>query len=75
MFFRENVSRGFFFTVFFEEIEDVILVVDKNFFFIEILKEEWQIIRKVFLMCQKEEVNIFEIKYILGEIGRFFLKL
>nr|XP_023488814.1 microtubule-actin cross-linking factor 1 isoform X28 [Equus caballus] len=71
---RENVSRGSLFTVPPEETEDVTLVVDKNPFSIETPKEEWQTIRKASLMCQKEEANTLETKYIPGETGRPLLK-
>ncbi|XP_008564072.1 PREDICTED: microtubule-actin cross-linking factor 1, isoforms 1/2/3/5-like [Galeopterus variegatus] len=71
---RENVSRGLLPTVPPEEAEDVPLVVYKDLFSVERLKEEWQALRKTSFTCQKEQANTLEIEYIPGETGRPLIK-
>ena len=71
---RENVNREFLFTVPPEKAEDVTVVEDKNLLSVESLKEEWQILRKTSLTCQKEQANTRETEYTPGETGRPLVK-
>ncbi|OWK04762.1 MACF1, partial [Cervus elaphus hippelaphus] len=70
---RKNVNREFLLTVP-PEKADVIVVEDKHLLSVESLQEEWQILRKTSLVCQKEQANTVETEYTLGETGRPLIK-
>ncbi|XP_034505673.1 microtubule-actin cross-linking factor 1 isoform X15 [Ailuropoda melanoleuca] len=70
---RENISRGFLLTVPTEEAEDMTLVVSKDPFPVETLKEEWQTPGKTSFLCQTERADTLEIE-IPGGTGSPLIK-